>query len=95
MKYYLYIMSTKDRFLHLGYCQDILKTIEFYNNLPTISKGQTKIMSLVFFADAPNKETAVHYFNEYSTGPKQKRIELIESLNPTWNELIPGVNIEL
>lgn len=95
MKHYLYIISDHKRMLHCGFCTDIKKAIEFYNAMPTLLPAGQKLCNLVYVADCPNKESAQHHFENLSKQTKAEKIITVESINPTWMDLVPGVNIEL
>lgn len=95
-KWYVYIFNTRAKILHIGVTKDIIKALAWYDKLPVISiEPNYKLQKLIYLVDAPNKETAMNYFQQLSNMKKAEIIKIIKEFNPTLMELIPGTNIEL
>jgi|TARA_R100000005_G_scaffold96581_1_gene84779 putative endonuclease len=56
-------------------------------------KGFTKrynMNKLVYFEEFGSSEEAIYRENQIKAGSRQKKIELIESINPDWKDLSEG-----
>lgn len=96
MKNFVYIISTgENRMLHVGYCRDILKTIKFYKTMPNLFNPMEGFTKLVYVEEHPNDDSCLARFNELNSFPNQIKEIIIESVNPEYIDLKPGLNFEL
>lgn len=84
-------MANTDNFTHVGVCKNVPAMLKLYEKMPSLVP---KLQRLVYIADA-DEETVKSFFNKLTNSPKEEKHKLIESFNPTWQELIPGVNVHL
>ncbi|HVW97573.1 MAG TPA: hypothetical protein VHA56_16485 [Mucilaginibacter sp.] len=96
MKRYIYIITDRNRNnLHVGLCSDLLKTLEFYRQMPTLFFDNSKQLNrLVYFEEINNEELAMERFKIVSTYTRPQKEKMIRSVNPDWIDLTIGLNYE-
>lgn len=96
MKQYVYIVTTNDdRMLLVGYCDDIEKTIKFFKELPNLHENTTDYNRLVYVEEHSDKGICIERFDELMAFTRDLKEAVIDSCNPDWIELKPGINFEL
>jgi len=97
MKSFVYIITDRNRNnLHVGLCTDLLKTLQFYSEMPTLFFDSSKHLNrLVYFEEINSEEMAMDRFKFVSTFTRPQKEKMIRSVNPDWIDLTIGLNIEL
>ena len=97
MKSFVYIITDRNRNnLHVGLCADLLKTLQFYSEMPTLFFDSSKHLNrLVYFEEINSEEMAMDRFKFVSTFTRPQKEKMIRSVNPDWIDLTIGLNIEL
>lgn len=97
-KHYIYIMASSDKkHIHAGYCKDVPRMIRWYNEMP----GMHFLFEcyrqnvLVWLEEAKTLGEARIRFEQMMQMTMEQKIDLINSGNPGWLELVPGGNIDL
>lgn len=94
MRYFVYMMNTRAKLIHIGYCHDIAKMLKFYNDMPTILIDQeTRLFKLLYISDALTHDQAEERWLSLTQMPKKELIKIIREANPKLEELIPGLNL--
>ncbi|MVN93078.1 GIY-YIG nuclease family protein [Mucilaginibacter aquatilis] len=96
MKHFIYILTDRNRNnLHVGLCTDILKTIKFYDEMPTLffDKAQ-QLNRLVYFEEINTEEQAMERFKLLSTFTRAQKEKMIRAVNPDWIDLTIGLQME-
>lgn len=87
--YYVYIMaSKKNGTLYLGMTNDLLFRV--YEHKKGIKEGFTKkynVKMLVYYEQADDVSYAIEREKQLKSWKREWKINLIESLNPEWNDL--------
>ena len=96
MKRFIYIITDRNRNnLHVGLCSDLLKTLEFYRQMPTLFFDNSKQLNrLVYFEEINTEEQAMERFKFVSTFTRPQKEKMIRSVNPDWIDLTIGLNFE-
>jgi putative endonuclease len=96
MKRFIYIITDRNRNnLHVGLCSDILKTIQFYSQMPTLFFDSAQQLNrLVYFEEINTEEQAMERFKFVSTFTRPQKEKMIRSVNPNWVDLTIGLNFE-
>jgi putative endonuclease len=96
MKRFIYIITDRNRNnLHVGLCSDLLKTIKFYNDMPTLFFDNSKQLNrLVYFEEINNEEMAMERFKTVSTYTRPQKERMIRPVNPDWIDLTAALNFE-
>jgi len=88
-QYYVYIMTNKrNTVLYTGITGDLIKRV--YEHKQKIAEGFTKkynIDKLVYYAVFDDPENAITREKQIKAGPRKKKLQLIEGMNPGWKDL--------
>lgn len=96
---YVYLISNyKHDNIHSGHCTELAKVIDFYaqhNDMSLNYPVENYLMRMVYLEELTSDSAAIERVTHFTKLPLAEKIKLIESINPDWIELKPGVNIEL
>ncbi len=96
MKKYVFIITDRNRSnLHVGMSADLLKTMDFYSEMPCLlfDPGQ-QLNRLVYFEEYDNEQMANQRFMLINQFTKMQKERLIRSVNADWIDLIPALQLE-
>jgi putative endonuclease len=88
-QYYVYIMTNPAHtVLYTGVTNDLIRRV-FEHKEKLISGFTSKylINELVYFENTDEIESAIAREKQIKAGSRQKKIELINSMNPDWKDL--------
>ena len=86
--YYVYIMTNKSKTLYIGVCNDLKRRVyEHKNKLISGFTEKYNITKLVYFEEISDVEAAIKREKQLKGWIRKKKISLIESENPNWNDL--------
>ncbi len=96
MKRFIYIITDRNRNnLHVGLSSDLLKTLKFYGEMPTLFfDGAQQLNRLVYFEEINTEEQAMARFKTVSTYTRPQKEKMIRPVNPDWVDLTIGLNFE-
>jgi putative endonuclease len=96
MKHYIYIITDRNRTnLHVGLCTDLIKTMQFYSEMPTLFYDKAQQLSrLVYFEEINNEEQAMERFKFMSSFTRAQKEKMIRSVNADWIDLTIGLTAE-
>ena len=87
--YCTYILSNKnDTVLYVGMTNNLMRRV--WEHKSKLIAGFTKkynVDKLVYFESFDNPEEAIKREKQLKAGPRKKKIELINNLNPEWKDL--------
>jgi putative endonuclease len=89
--YYVYIMTNHSRTLYVGTTNDIRRRV--WQHKHKLIDGFTKrynITRLVYYEETPDVAAAIAREKQIKGWLRKKKITLIESHNPGWNDLSDG-----
>jgi putative endonuclease len=94
--YYVYIMANSGKMLYTGITNNLEKRIyEHKNHLVEGYTKRYKINKLVYFEETNDVLTALEREKQIKGWLRQKKIGLIEAMNPKWDDLTEtGFQIE-
>ncbi len=92
-QFYVNIMTNNyHTVLYIGVTNDLRRRIIEHKN--KLVKGFTKaynVIKLVYYETIDGAETAIIREKQLKASPRQKKIELIESLNREWRDLYDDI----
>ena len=91
--HFVYIMSNKSRTLYTGVTKDLSRRA--YEHKSKLIPGFTQrynITKLVYFEATSDINSAIAREKQIKGWLRKKKIELIESMNPEWEDLAPQLN---
>ena len=94
MSYYVYILSSKKRgTLYIGVTNDIARRVyEHKNNEGTNFTRKYKVYNLVYYEVFTHIDDAITREKRLKKWNRQWKIELIEAINPEWDDLYLTLN---
>lgn len=87
-QYYVYILASKRRTLYIGVTNNLERRV--YEHKHKIIDGFTKkynINRLVYYEATGNVESAIAREKHLKGWLRRRKIELIESVHPSWDDL--------
>jgi putative endonuclease len=90
-QYYVYIMTNKSRTLYTGITNNLERRV--YEHKNKLIEGFTKkynITKLVYYEISNDVEAAIAREKQIKGWLRSKKIALIESVNPQWEDLSNG-----
>ena len=88
--YYIYILTNKtNSVLYTGVTNDLTRRIEEHkqNLIPNSFTARYNVHKLVFYETTSNIKVAIEREKQIKSGSRKKKIELINQMNPEWNDL--------
>jgi putative endonuclease len=96
MKKFVYILTDRNRTsLHVGMSADLIKTLDFYKQMPNLffDSGQ-QLSRLVYFEEFNAESQALSRFKLISRFTRMQKERLVRSCNPDWVDLTIGLDFE-
>ncbi|HQV68586.1 MAG TPA: GIY-YIG nuclease family protein [Thermoflexales bacterium] len=86
--YYVYITASKSRVIYTGVTNDLKRRIyEHKNKLIPGFTSRYNADRLVYFEETSDVRPAIQREKQIKGWVREKKIALIESVNPTWRDL--------
>ena len=87
--WYVYIVSNQAHTLYTGITDDLPKRMRQHKDrtYPNAFTARYTFNRLVYYESAPDQKTAAIRERRIKNWPRVKRVALIESLNPNWDDL--------
>ncbi len=92
----MYIITDRNRnSLHVGMCSDLVKTLQFYQQMPTLFyDSSNQLNRLIYFEELNSEDVAVKRFEIVSSFTRSQKEKMIRSVNPDWVDLTLGLKYE-
>ncbi|KST62158.1 GIY-YIG nuclease family protein [Mastigocoleus testarum] len=92
-QYYIYLMTNKyNTVLYTGVTNDLIKRI--YEHKEKLIAGFTQkynVNKLVYYEIFTDINSAIAREKQIKAGSRQKKIDLVNSMNPEWRDLYDGL----
>jgi putative endonuclease len=86
--FHVYILASARRVLYVGVTSNIAKRVwQHQQNLIPGFTTKHKVYRLVYAEECPDAVSAIAREKQIKNWRREKKINLIESLNPDWKEL--------
>jgi putative endonuclease len=89
--YFVYIIASRSRTLYVGVTSNLL--VRQWQHASKVVDGFTKqynVNRLVYFEETSDARSAIEREKQIKKWRREKKIVLIERLNPTWDDLAEG-----
>lgn len=86
--YYVYIMASKSRTIYIGVTNNLKRRV--YEHKNHLVEGFTKKYNctrLVYYEETPDVNSAIVREKQIKGWARNKKVGLIESVNPVWQNL--------
>lgn len=92
----MYIITDRNRnSLHVGMCSDLVKTLQFYQQMPNLFYNSSdQLNRLIYFEELNSEDVAVKRFEIVSSFTRSQKEKMIRSVNPDWVDLTLGLKYE-
>ncbi|KKR03438.1 MAG: Excinuclease ABC C subunit domain protein [Parcubacteria group bacterium GW2011_GWF2_39_13b] len=91
-QYYVYIMTNHSKTLYIGITNNLKKRVWEHKN--KLVEGFTKkynINQLIYYEQTDNVYSAIAREKQLKKWRREKKINLIEKINPLWNDLSDSI----
>ena len=90
-QFYVYILGSRSGVLYTGVTNDLERRVWQHKNkaLPGFT-AKYRCERLVFYEEFPDSWSAIEAEKRIKGWRREKKIALIESINPTWRDLSEG-----
>lgn len=86
--YSVYIMSSRSRTIYIGITNDLKRRVyEYKNHLVEGFTKKYKTIRLIYFEETTDVRSAIGREKQIKGWVRKRKVELIESVNPTWRDL--------
>lgn len=92
--YFVYILTNKtNKVLYVGVTNNLEKRVfEHKNNISEKSFTATyNVHKLVYFEETSDINSALNREKQIKAGSRQKKLDLINKVNPEWKDLLEGL----
>lgn len=76
--------------IHAGYCTDLVKTVQYYEDMPNICLTDMRFNVLIHVDEFTNEKDARDRLRLLTFSTKEAKVELIDCDNPDWEEVNPN-----
>ena len=87
MKWWVYMLSNRKRLTYTGMAWNIRERLREHYWRRNQFTAKYRVNRLVFLEQHPDKESAARREKQIKGWRRSKKIDLIESVNPTWADL--------
>ncbi len=89
-QFWVYILSNRSHILYIGLTKNLgNRVLEHREQKPGAFTTRYKVTRLVYFERYQYINNAINREKELKHWTRAQKIALIESMNPTWEELLP------
>lgn len=91
---YVYIVASRSRVLYIGVSHDLLRRMAEHRAgaFPGFTR-RYKVNRLVYFEACEDIRGAIMREKQLKGWVRQRKLELIESVNPAWDDWAPGIGL--
>jgi putative endonuclease len=91
-EFFVYIVSSKSRTLYVGVTGDLrVRVLQHRQSKPGSFTARYKIERLVYFERFQYIDKAIAREKELKDWNRARKVELIERMNPAWEDLAEGL----
>ena len=90
--YWLYIMTNSSRTLYTGVTNDLERRVAEHRLGEVGYTARYRIKRLVYYEHTNDIKAAIAREKQIKAWTRAKRIALITSMNPAWDELLPAAD---
>jgi putative endonuclease len=94
-QYYVYILASQSRTLYVGMTSDLARRLHEHRtrHASAAFTAQYQVHRLVYYEVAANPYAAIAREKELKNLSREKKIALIEIMNPGWEDLSVALNL--
>jgi putative endonuclease len=88
-QYWVYILANRSRELYTGVTNNLELRVAQHRLATDGYTARKQIKSLVYYETTGDVMSAIRREKEIKSWKRFRKLELVESMNPGWNELLP------
>jgi putative endonuclease len=89
--YFVYIVASLSRTLYIGVTNDLVRRVYEHKMKEVLGFTATyNVSRLVWFEEFETPSAAIAHEKQLKNWRRDKKIQLIESVNPSWDDLSAG-----
>jgi len=88
--FYVYIMSNRSKTLYVGVTNNLERRVFEHKDGASTFTGRYRLAKLVYFELFPSVTDAIAREKQIKGWLRAKKVELIESFNPEWDDISVG-----
>ena len=88
--FFVYILANRSRGLYIGVTNDLARRLAQHRAAELGFSARYRCNRLVFVETAPDATTAIAREKQLKNWRREKKIALIQSMNPAWDDLSEG-----
>ncbi len=89
--FWVYILASQSRVLYTGMTNDLRRRLaEHRAGVGSVFTKRYRVVRLVYAEDHPTATDAIRREKEIKAWRREKRVRLIEAMNPQWKDLGEG-----
>ena len=92
-QYYVYILSSRSRTLYVGVTGDLARRLHQHRTGESAFSSRYRISRLVYYDVTTDVRSAIAREKEIKAWRRAKKVALIASANPAWNDLADELQI--
>jgi putative endonuclease len=94
-KYFAYILSNASRTLYVGMTNDLVRRVDQHREgkIPGFT-AKYNIKQLAYYESYPTATGAIHREKQMKGWTRAKKIALIETMNPHWEDLAKDLKVK-
>ncbi len=85
--YYVYILSSRSKTIYTGMTNDLNRRVWEHKQKTQGFTSRYNITQLVYFEEYGNSATAFQRERQIKMWRREKRVALVNSMNPEWDDL--------
>ena len=89
-QFYGYILASRSRQIYVGVTGDLLRRLLEHRTTSYGFSAQYRTNRLVYFESTRNARAAIEREKQIKGWRRLRKIQLIESINPAWDDLADG-----
>jgi putative endonuclease len=92
-QYFVYIMASQSGVLYTGVTNDLSRRVHEHKEglIPGFTK-RYKVRQLVYYEATNDVNTAIAREKQIKRWRRDKKVELVKTINPAWNDLAPEIS---
>jgi putative endonuclease len=92
-QYWVYILSSRSRQLYVGATNDLALRLAQHRSSDSGFTHRYRVHRLVYFEPTGNPWSAIQREKQIKAFSRAKKVQLIQSMNPAWNDLGALLNL--
>lgn len=90
-QFHVYILASRSRNLYIGVTNNLPRRLEMHRAGEVCSTAKYRIVRLVYVESTDDVRAAIAREKQLKGWRRDRKLSLISSMNPAWDDLLPDV----